>query len=242
MLGREYYREITDSRISYEIVTDKTRLSLVSIWKKNRPPDPIRVNEIRDQMEITGMCDGQILLAIIDGKCVCYDGAHRLIACKEYFPGGGVHVRIICDSSETEVTNEFRRINKCIPVPELYFSTEEINVYLMGLIQGIVKGLTQTYSQYTSTSRRPNRPNFNRDVFSDELSIILKGHIENEKLTTMSEDDIVSLLQRTNDIIRADHYSGKNRLKVPQKVLDKCEKSKFYMFAGDWKSVLSSLL
>ena len=114
MLGKEYHREITDPRISYEIVTDPSRISLVRIWKNNRPPDMKRVKEVQEYIKEKGMVDGQILLAIVNGECICYDGAHRLEASKQSFPEGGIQVRILHDSSDEEVKEEFYRINKSL--------------------------------------------------------------------------------------------------------------------------------
>jgi len=242
MLGKEYHRELADPRISYEIVDDPSRISLVRIWKNNRPPDMKRVKEVEEYIKEKGMVDGQILFAIVNGECVCYDGAHRLEASKRTFPTGGLQVRIIYDSSDDEVKDEFYRINKSIPVPELYFSEDEISVKLMTIIQDITKGLCENYKAFVSTSRKPKRPNFNRDTFIENLSDMLKKELQSEIIMNITENDIAKWLQKTNETIRQNHFSGNPRIKCSSKILSKCEKQKFYLFAGDWKPILKKLL
>lgn len=242
MLGKEYHREITDPRISYEIVSDSSRMSLVRIWKNNRPPDMQRVKEVKDYIKVKGMVDGQILLAIVNGECICYDGAHRLEASKQLFPEGGVQVRIIYDSTDEEVKEEFYRINKSIPVPELYFSDDEISVKLMSNIQNITRGLCENYKAFVSTSRKPQRPNFNRDTFIENLSDILKKELQPERIMGLTENDIAKWLQMTNETIRQNHFNRNPRIKCSPKILSKCENQKFYLFAGDWKTEIKNHL
>lgn len=242
MLGVEYYREPTDPRISYEIVKDPARISLVRTWKNNRPPDIHRVKEVVDHLRDTNIMDGQILLAIIDGECVCYDGAHRLEASKLYFPIGGIQVRIIKDSTNEEIKQEFLRINKNVPVPELYFSDDDISMRLTKIISSVVKSLSENYKAFLSTSRRPKRPNFNRDTLVEELGDIVKTHIRSENIMNLTEDKIGEWLQNTNNTIRANHYQKNPRIKASSKILSKCETHKLYLFAGEWKNVLTSII
>lgn len=242
MLGTEYYREPENNRIAYEIIKDPSRLSLVRIWRRNRPPDHLRVNEVCEHIRNTNVCDGQILLAIVNGECVCYDGSHRLDACRIYFPKGGVQVRILYDSTDREVSHEFMRINKSIPVPELYFSEDEVSMRLMKLVQEITKGIVENYSMYVSASRKPKRPNFNRDTFTEELLEILQENLSNERIINLTDTNVTEWLQKTNQVIRTNHFQQTPRIKAPTKILEKCEKHKFYLFVGDWKTVLKHFL
>ena len=242
MLGKEYHRELADTRISYEIVNDSSRISLIRPWKYNRPPDTKRVIEVEEYVKEKDMMDGQILLAIVNGECVCYDGSHRLEAAKRSFPRGGIHVRIIYDSSDSEVKDEFYRINKSIPVPELYFSDDEISTKLIGIVQNVIRGLCENYKAFVSTSRRPQRPNFNRDTFIEELSDILKNELEPEIIMNITENTIAKRLHNVNQTLRENHYTNKDRIKCSAKILAKCEKQKFYLFAGDWKEELKNVL
>jgi hypothetical protein len=242
MLGTQYYVEPQDPHITYEIVTDPTRLSFVRHWKHNRPPDASRVKEVEAHLRDTNVSDGQILLAIVNGECICYDGSHRLEAVKKYFPNGGIQVRIINNSSDKEVREEFTRINKSIPVPELYFSEDEVVIRLMTIVQNTVKGLCEHYSEYVSTSRKPRRPNFNRDVFTEELSDCLRETLSNENIIGLDETSLGTILTQANTTIRRNHYQKNPRIKASPKILEKCELKKFYFFASDWKDILKQLL
>lgn len=242
MLGVEYYREPSNKNISYEIVNDPSRLRLVQIWKNNRPPDMKRVYEVMEHMKDTNICDGQILLAVIDGICVCYDGSHRLEACKQYFPDGGVQVRIIYNSSNDEVSKEFIRINKSIPVPELYFSDDDISIRINRIVQSTIKGILEFYPSFVSTSRRPQKPNYNRDIFTEELSDVIKSTLTSEEIMSMRSEDVSKWLQDTNTNIRVGHYNKAPRLKLSPRILEKCEKQKFYLFAGNWKDIMKSVM
>jgi hypothetical protein len=236
MFGKIYHIENADKRIHYELVSDPTRLSLVSIWKHNRPPDPTRIKEIKEHIQKTKMCDGQILLAIVDKKCICYDGGHRLFACKEFFPDGGVQIRIIHESSENEIRREFERINRSIPVPELYFSKDEISRRITTLSQAVAKSLCTHYPKYVSTSRRPRRPNFNRDKFVEDIGEVLQNNLTSEQITTLSEDQIGKWLTNINHII----YSNRETyIKASPSIISKCEIQKLFIFAANWKDILS---
>lgn len=242
MFGTTYHIEPADERIHYELVTDPTRLSLVSVWKHNRPPDPARVAEIQKHHRETGMCDGQILLAVINGKCVCYDGAHRLFACKKQFPEGGVQVRIIHDSTDEEVRREFERVNRSVPVPELYFSEDEITSHIASLSHGVAKGLCELYTSYVSTSRRPRRPNFNRDRFAEDLGTVLQESLPNETILGLTVDTIGTWLLEVNQIIQVKHRSGIQRIRATEAMIAKCERQKLFLFVTEWTSILKDYI
>lgn len=242
MLGTSYHIEPADDRIHYEIVTDPSRLSLISVWEHNRPPDPARVKEIQDHLEHTNICDGQILLAVVNGTCVCYDGAHRLLACRSVFPKGGVQVRIIHDSTPQEVRKEFERVNRSIPVPELYFSVDEISSRVTSLVQDVVKSMCTLYRQYVSSSRRPKRPNFNRDRFVEDLGTTIRESLPNETILKLTQDDVGRWLSEINHTIRAHHYSGVKRIKASRSIITKCEKQNMFLFATDWVRNLQDYL
>ena len=242
MLGTSYHIEPADERIHYELVSDPTRLSLVSVWKHNRPPDPARVVKIQEHIQKTGMCDGQILLAIVNGKCVCYDGAHRLFACKNHFPSGGVQIRIIHDSTDAEVRREFERVNRSVPVPELYFSEDEIASHVASLSQGVAKGLCEVYTSFVSTSRRPRRPNFNRDRFAENLGMVLQETLPNETILGLTVDTIGTWLLEVNQIIQVKHRSGTQRIRATESMIAKCERQKLFLFVTEWKTIMKDYI
>lgn len=237
MFGKEYYVEPTDSRIHYEIVSRSSQLALVHLWKHNRPPDRTRVSEMVTHLKESNVCDGQILLAVINGECVCYDGAHRLYAIREYFPKGGVQVRILYDSSEEEVRKEFIRINKSVPVPSLYFSDNEIVQRLTRIVHNVARGVAGNYPHFVSTSRKPQRPNFNRDHFTEELGEILRETLSSQDIMELTEEMIGGWLTNVNDTLKTSSLRG-----VSQRIKDKCRQHNFYIFAGDWKKIIANII
>jgi len=242
MLGKEYYREPSNDRIRYEIITNPKRLCLVKGWKHNRPPDTLRVEEIVTHLKHTNTSDGQILLSVINGECVCYDGLHRLEAVKKYFPTGGIQARIMYDSTDEETRQEFTRINRGIPVPDLYFSYDEISSHITKILQKFTKGFIQNYKIYLSSSRKPRKPNFNRDIFTDDIGSLIKEIYSDEDIMKINEDTIAELLRKTNDIIRKQHHDNTHRLKISKKAIEKCEKHKMFIFSRDWKPVFKSFV
>lgn len=242
MLGKEYYREPSNDRIRYEIITNPERLCLIKGWKHNRPPDMMRVEEIVKHLKNTNTSDGQILLSIIHGECVCYDGLHRLEAAKKYFPTGGVQARIMYDSTDEETRQEFIRINRGIPVPDLYFSEDEISSHITRILQTFTKGFIENYKAYLSPSKTPRKPNFNRDMFTDDIGSLIKEIYTDEEIVKLNENVIAELLKKTNDIIRKQHYDNTHRLKISKRTIEKCEKYKMFIFSRDWKPVLKSVV
>jgi hypothetical protein len=203
--GRFLHSEC-DGLIQYQVLTSPEQLWLIRNWKFNRPPDPIRISEIENYIRETGLCDGELLLAFLPGEgYLCYDGIHRLMACQSVFPREGVRVRILMKASDEIIRREFLRINKGVPVPELYFSTEEIDRHILQLLMKSLQEFTKLegIQQHLSPSRRPRRPNFNRDCFLEELTSYCKEHYTHECMTgIITQEMILEWLQDINIYIR----------------------------------------
>jgi hypothetical protein len=240
--------EECEGDIVYQWIQSPENLRLISNWKYNRPPDPLRIREIQSYIESTGLCDGELLLAILPGEgCVCYDGIHRLIACQSIFPRYGVRVRILMKATEAIVQQEFLRINKGVPVPELYFSQEEISRKILHLVTESVSLLFSSVSSignHLSSSRKPHRPNMNRDIFVEILTEILKQSYEHEIMSgRITPEMVVSWLQDINVLIREIYLP-----EVPEadkrrdaKMFEKCETSGWYLWLfTDWIRVVKS--
>ena len=250
--GRHLYAEGEGGRYVYELITSPETIRLIPNWRFNRPCDILRVHEIQKYISETGICDGELLLAILpDGEgCVCYDGNHRLQACKLTFPKYGVRVRIITDATEQEVKQEFQRINRSIPVPTLYFSAEQFDRVLLKIVSDFVNQITTdtNIKEHMSTSKRPCKPNFNRDVFVDELTVLLKDtftpdtFVGDTSTDSTVDETVIQLLRswfnRMNDYIR-DNIAPRTYLS--NRVADKCARTGCYFFIGDWKRYIQSV-
>ncbi len=188
-------------------------------WKHNRPPDEARVSEIREWIQTSKRVDGIIYLACVDNEIVCYESNHRREALKGIEGLHNILVDMMWDATDESVKAEFFRLNKAISVPEL-FVTEQQEVRVDELIQ-IVEGFCQNYAGLKSNSRHPQRPNFNRDNFMEDLYHSMR---ESGK----SADQVMNRLHQYNN-----HLAMRDRSKLSKTVVEKCERSGMWIFA--WK-------
>jgi hypothetical protein len=208
----------------YWITSDVFNQLPIKPWKFNRPPDVDRITEINRHMNETKRMDGIIYLACIDNEIVCYESNHRREALRGLEGMNPLLVDIIWDANDEKIKSEFIRLNKAVSVPELYIA-EETDVVITGIKEAVDK-FCENYASHKVGSNRPQRPNFNRDTVIDEFYRIMK---ENR----IGIDELVTRLQRLNK-----EMTERDKSKLPQKVIDKCEKSGLWLFA--WSSKLNA--
>ena len=133
-------------------------------WKYNRPPDERKVEEITQYIHDNKKPpDGIIYIAeLIDSETktiryVCYDGNHRREALK-YVPKMKVLVQLRTNITDEDIKDEFLRLNKTTPVPELYITDEidegkkeKIKISILNTIKYFAK----KYPKHFSSSSRP---------------------------------------------------------------------------------------
>jgi len=207
----------------YAIPMETFKTLDIKMWKFNRPPDMNRVSEIKEFMKMNNRMDGIINLAfVVHEGLVCYEGNHRRIALEgNNFP---VIVEIIWNVTNEEVTNEFRRLNKCVSVPELYVSETDATTKVE--IEELVSEFRKRFPDHESSSGRPCRPNFNRDKLTDEIS-----RLQKELMIPISQ-------VRTKLYSLNENYSFRDRSKLTDAIKKKCEKSGLWLFA--WSGVIST--
>ena len=194
----------------------------VKTWKYNRPPSDERVSEIRKWNEQFGRMDGVLNLAYIPHEgLVCFEGNHRRLALQ------GLNITVLADIlwdvTDEIVMHEFRRINKSVSVPDLYVAETETSLKVE--IENIVQSFRKKYPTHETTSSRPQRPNFNRDVLTDQIL-----RIQSETGITIKE-----LIVRLEELNK--EYANQSKTKLSQKIIEKCEASGLWLFA--WNSALS---
>ncbi len=195
----------------------------IKTWKYNRPPSDERVSEIRKWNEQFRRMDGVLNLAYIHHEgLVCFEGNHRRLALHDL--NITVLADILWDVTDEIVMHEFRRINKSVSVPDLYVAETEATLKLE--IEEAVHVFRKKYPSHETTSARPQRPNFNRDVLTDQIT-----RIQSETGITVKE--IITRLEELNA-----KYAQQDKAKLSQKIIDKCEMSGLWLFA--WNSSLSS--
>jgi hypothetical protein len=217
---------LSDNRIAstniYSIPMAKFKSLDVKQWKYNRPPDMTRVPEIHDWMKQFQRMDGILNLAYIAGEgLVCFEGNHRRLALEGL--DIVVFVDILWDATNEIVTHEFRRLNKSVCVPDLYVIENDST--LRGDIEKVVAEFRRKYPTLESNSGRPQRPNYNRDKLTDD---ILRIH----KDSAIPISEIMTKLEILNE-----SHKLKDRLKLSEKVIQKCESSGLWLFA--WNSSIN---
>ena len=207
----------------YAIPPEIFRKLDIKTWKYNRPPTETRIAEIREWNAQFNRMDGLLNLAYIPGDgLVCFEGNHRRLALKDLEIT--VLVDILWDVTDEIVMHEFRRINKSVSVPDLYVVETESSLKLE--IEDFVKWFKKEYPTHEVASERPQRPNYNRDGLTDQITRL-------QRETGLTMKDLGERLNALNT-----RYAAQPRAKLSAKILEKCEKSGLWLFA--WSTALSA--
>lgn len=206
------------------MTNSKTLLKYTKNWKYNRPPDNERVDKIEETLANNTYINVPLQVAEVmtDDKnisYICYDGNHRREALKRT-PECKVLVHLLRNATEEDIKNRFVIVNSGCPVPELYLgNTEESK---KKIIQTIVDRLCINYKAHKSSSKKPLKPNFNRDNVVDMMFSFLEDKIiENE------EDLYKKILTLNKKYSEGKHIKLKG---LRKQVLDKCKKTGCYLF------------
>ena len=186
-------------------------------WKFNRPADAERVFEIQEYMKTSKRVDGIIYLASVNNELVCYEGNHRREAMKGV---DGLHlvlVDILWNATDEMVKDEFVRLNKAVSVPELYLG--DTSASAMEDIRTLVDAFCKNYKKLKVNSGRPQRPNFNRDMLTDEFTRVMRE----QNLTPPEFEKWIT--ERNREL------SQQDRKGLPDKIIKKCEETGLWLFA-----------
>ena len=209
----------------YAVPPDIFRKLDIKTWKYNRPPTEPRISEIREWNSQFNRMDGVLNLAYIPGEgLVCFEGNHRRLALKDLDRPITVLVDILWDVTDEVVMHEFRRINKSVSVPDLYVVETESSLKVE--IEEFVKWFKKEYPSHETASERPQRPNYNRDGLTDQISRL-------QKETGLTMKDLAERLNALNA-----KYSEQSRAKLSAKIVEKCEKTGLWLFA--WSTAISA--
>ena len=185
-------------------------------YEKNRSPDMLRIKKIEDIYKINSS-------SIVPGVICCwykpdclevYDGIHRYSAAHGDMK---MLVKILSTDDEATVVYDFKNINSGINLPSLYL--EENNELKRYVCENVITKLCNKFPQCMSSSRNPQRQNFNRDVFVE--SILSRLDIDYTK-PSMTED-IWQVLLGLNS--KAKLYVLENNIAHPKK----CEYNNFFL-------------
>lgn len=208
----------------------------VTNWTRNRPPDMVRVEAIRKDMlaRKARWVDGIILLwETPTEKLVCYDGIHRLLAAKSIAKEHEMEmvVQLVKTPHESYIIDEFLRINKSVPVSQLYSKAEE-ELDLRKTMEAVVQFFQSNYTSFFKPASKPNIPHENRDRMMERLYEKVK---EKPKFRCWTTQQWIQYLQSVSERIRLLTETGARKYRLTKKQTEKCERHSFYLFAvKDW--------
>lgn len=169
-------------------------------WNLNRQPDKIRIPEIKDNIMKQKYVDGMIYMAYTKNceKLICYDGIHRITALIELSKtdiniSNYVLIIHLCEYNEEYMKQKFISLNKNIPVPDLFITDKDIKTTVILFVDK----LQNKYSNFFSSSKRPNIPNINRDILTDKITDI----IQTLKLNNITDKQLSTYFKKFNIIM-----------------------------------------
>lgn len=186
-------------------------------WKFNRPADQDRVLEIHEYMKTSKRVDGIVYLASVNNELVCYEGNHRREAMKGIEGMHRVLVDVLWNATDEMVKDEFIRLNKAVSVPELYLG--DTSASAMEDIRTLVDSFCKNYKKLKVNSGRPQRPNFNRDMLTDEFTRVMRE----QNLTPPEFEKWITVRNR--------ELSQQDRTGLSEKIIKKCEETGLWLFA-----------
>ncbi len=192
-------------------------------WSKNRDPDLSRVNDMVEYYKKGGYIPKIIHVAELHGEgLVCYDGNHRremlhtlddeTLECI---------VDVMFNASHEDIFESFESINRAIDVPEIYLD-DSLNI--RDDVLELVKKYETKYKPFVSKASKCRPPNFNRDVFTENITNIYK-YLNGTK--TVKE--IEGFLETLNTEY-AKNKICKAHSKYKEPVTSKCDKYKMWLF------------
>jgi hypothetical protein len=220
------------------IITSNEELSKIEInnWKYNRPPDMNRIPEIVKYYKRSKIIDGVIYIVKIEDLYYCYDGIHRLEALKSMNKEIKLIIDIYNNPLEEIIYGRFRKINRAIPVPDLYITKEEsvkesVKENVKEKIENVINYFKKNYNEYFSSSSRCNKPNENRDSMNNKLYELLNENEKKELFNNISSKEIIEYLEYKNKYFK----KYVNEYKLTNSQLKKCKEKDFYLFiTKDW--------
>jgi hypothetical protein len=208
-------------------------------WKYNRSPDAIRCNEIathiiRAKQPIITM----FYLVQTERGYDMIDGIHRYNALKrimdrpvdyiadsiEWLLSSMITMTIMVNATEGQCVDTFQTLNRTIPVPELYIRRDPTDVK-REVVEGVVNKWYDAYQTHFSATKKPVRPNMNRDVFIEDVVTKLYEKYDTED-TELTIDDIDRRLIACNTITRMELEEED----TPPTAIEKCRRTGFWLF------------
>jgi hypothetical protein len=218
----------------------------VTNWQYNRPADLIRCNDIARYIYNSKKCVDTMFYLSFNNKKRTFDiidGIHRYTSLKiikeqnskqldlltpsefgnnndaQWLYNSYIILNIRINSSDSELIDLFKSLNKSNPIPELYI--RDVNKEKREIIETVANNWQVKYKSHFSSNSKPNKPNINRDRFIDLLDILYdRFHISEENKFKLEE-----ILDKKNTSILYDLPR-----KLSQSTKEKCCNSGCWLF------------
>lgn len=165
---------MSDTNITQDMIENDLK------YERNRPVDTKRVEDIEKyqmrhfkKYKTYDTLTPQIIFARFndDGieRIMMIDGQHRLFAFN-CLPKKDVFISVViykCNSSD-EILQKYCRINKSVPVPEIY-KDESPDDFKRKVCEGAANKFALQFPKQVSDSKKPYRPHFNREILAEAL-------------------------------------------------------------------------
>lgn len=214
--------EKTSDTYLYKCKTTEINPDSFVNWNKNRPPDEIRILQIKEYFSENNVeiVPGVIYAWLNNEKLCIYDGIHRFLAALRVNKPLTFLLQIKISEKENDIINDFLNLNKSVNVPSIYM--EEGNVMKRLVCQNVAKMMCDKYPSFVSPSRKPYIYNFNRDNLIEFISSF-EIDFTKSNIDLLIFNELIGLNYVAQDFV-------KNKgINCPKK----CDFNKFYLFYLD---------
>lgn len=200
-------------------------------WEFNRPPDLNRCVEIKNSLKKKKeLPDWYIYCSYKNVIFSVYDGIHRIEALKsmeekdkmEWLKEGFISVSCRINARDGDIINEFQNINKSVPVSELY-TGNNLTIQKKDIVINLVNKYNSEFSKHFSTTRNPNIPNTNRDLFTNLVNKMYDKYDMKNNSAIIDEK-----LKKLNEYIANETH--KDTTKYSRNVYNKCLATGCFLF------------
>ena len=241
----EIIHKYSDRHFILKIKVNDLLTTSITNWKYNRPPDMVRCADISKYIYLSKSPLDTMLYLNFNNKSKSFDvldGIHRYTSLKiikeknsplDYITPGDygnnndavwlyeshIILNMRFNSTEGELIELFKTLNKSTPIPDLYI--RDIEKEKRDIIENLTNKWQTKYPGHFSSNNKPNKPNINRDRFIDLLEKIYNKYNINENNKNLLEE----VLERANWNI-----SINIPLKLSQSIIDKCQSTGCWLF------------
>lgn len=199
---------------------------IVKKWSRNRDPDMERVTDLLTYISNGGYFPSMLHVAELqDEGLVCYDGNHRREALNSIVNPPKVIIDVLINATQKDVYDAFEALNKSVQVPAIFFDEPTINTTnVREDILSIVKKYECKFKSHVSPSPRCHAPQFNRDMFVDNVYKIWTAFDG-----CLSMKQIEDALDNLNKLYSQERICRSHSSYKP-KIIQKCQESGLWLF------------